>query len=697
MGKMKIFIRLFLVVASLVLVLAACNENKPQESNAGTTGNPSTTAGQQYTNLAATATATDMDNAEEAQFILDGKTETYWTMGALNFITIDFGKQVTFNAINLTYSGDAEAWSVRYSEGDQWYAIPGASRRLEESKATPYTVKLAVDPVTTDKIIINFDLYGSNVKIHDVEVYNIPDQDPVDSRNAYVTELHNRLLKEIDAGANGAFDVFPESSYKDIKNMGTVTYTDNRTAVKFELAKWAAGLDEAKVFNKELAYKSPDGSNDITIRIGNGGQIYSFMTPAGELIPPQNKGAEWMDEVWQVVTVAHGNMLSRDEHAATFYIHQAGMYKGRDKEELNLMTDTFYTPRLAEHWDEETKTMSTLNLGCLSVAPNMWRSKVPIITQTRFIGDGMLEMTYGVTNYGDYTLDFFNFPWGGARKSNFPHIVMSNTDGSYYHWTVGLWDEGKQIEFKDTGGWIAFAEDVNDPDSYAVAWVFGRDDYNDGTITPRKVVGPSLMETFDAIRDQYNCANTMDRFRVKQDEMFYARIYVVTGKLSEVAQKANDMVQYVQRGYITINEEDASVRGIYQSTDSETGKTVWLPGGEGNPLFYVYDRHVTGSRPLYLLYDNVAKEFVASVDPYICTNKLPLGQFLDVTKAPYKRYADNKVAVPYDGTTDYIGILGYVMTSDAVEGDGYTPLSEVGGIFRGTGDEDNLIVVKKTQ
>ena len=682
MKKIKLWIRLLLVVTALALLLAACNnETTPTASSF------SPTAQSESTNLSLGAAAVDYDTktAVKVKNINDGDISTAWDMGTMEFVELNFGKKVKFNTIKLTYSGTTEAWSVRYADGGKWYAIPGASRRLQDSAGSPRTVELAFDVMTTDKISLNFDTYSKPIKVYELEVYYIDGQKPVDSVNAYITELHTELLAKIGAGAT-AFDIFPDSSYTDIKNMGTVTYTDDRTKVKFEVGKWAKGLDEAKVFNKELKYTSPDGSNDITLRIGNGGQIYSFMTPAGELIPPQNKSAEWMDEVWQVVTVAHKNMLSRDEKPSIFYIHQAGMYKGEDKEALNIMTDTFYSPRLAEHWDEETKTLSTMNLGVMSVAPSMWRSKVPIITQTRFVGDGIIEMTYGVMNYGEYALDFLNFPWGGSRKTTFPHIVMSNKDGSYDQWTATMYDDIRDKKLKNTGGWIAFTEDANDPNSYAVAWVFGKDDYNDGTITSNKVIQPSTIGAFDAIRDQYNCAVVNDSLYVKQNEMFYSRMYIVTGTLSEVAEKANNMAQYVQRGYITTTEEQALLRGIYQDTDKQTGKPVWLPEGEGEPLFYVYDRHVTGSRPLYLLYDNVEHEFVVTVDPYICTNKLPLSQFLDVTKALYKKYADLEVAVPYDGTTDYIGILGYVPLEQS--GDKYVKLSDIGGLFRGTGDED---------
>ena len=41
------------------------------------------------------------------------------------------------------------------------------------------------------------------------------------------------------------------------------------------------------------------------IRFGRGGNIYSYVGPFGEAVPPQNNGgsAPFMDEVWQTVSV----------------------------------------------------------------------------------------------------------------------------------------------------------------------------------------------------------------------------------------------------------------------------------------------------------------------------------------------------------------------------------------------------------
>ena len=82
---------------------------------------------------------------------------------------------------------------------------------------------------------------------------------------------------------------------------------------------WAIdSFPESVVFNAELSYDNPlDSNQSYQIRIGKGGQLYSFRSAFGESVPPQWRSsnlvqpsygggtsyAPWVDEVWQMVCV----------------------------------------------------------------------------------------------------------------------------------------------------------------------------------------------------------------------------------------------------------------------------------------------------------------------------------------------------------------------------------------------------------
>ena len=93
---------------------------------------------------------------------------------------------------------------------------------------------------------------------------------------------------------------------------------------------------ENVVFKAEMSYENPiNPSQSYKIRIGKGGQIYSFTSSFGESVPPQwvnpnwidssfgggNSFSPWVDEVWQVVCV-DGNLNSPPD-SCILYIKQS--------------------------------------------------------------------------------------------------------------------------------------------------------------------------------------------------------------------------------------------------------------------------------------------------------------------------------------------------------------------------------------
>ena len=95
---------------------------------------------------------------------------------------------------------------------------------------------------------------------------------------------------------------------------------------------------ESVVFDGELNYENTlDSTQSYRIRIGKGGQLYSFRSSFGESIPPQwrptgwalptygggTSYAPWVDEVWQMVCV-DGSLNNPPDSA--YFIHQSGVY-----------------------------------------------------------------------------------------------------------------------------------------------------------------------------------------------------------------------------------------------------------------------------------------------------------------------------------------------------------------------------------
>ena len=92
------------------------------------------------------------------------------------------------------------------------------------------------------------------------------------------------------------------------------------------------------VFHDEFEYNSTlDTNYNYKVRIGKGGQLYSFISSFGESVPPQwrpthsvestygegTSFAPWVDEVWQMVGV-DGSLNNAPD--SSYFIHQAGVY-----------------------------------------------------------------------------------------------------------------------------------------------------------------------------------------------------------------------------------------------------------------------------------------------------------------------------------------------------------------------------------
>ena len=74
---------------------------------------------------------------------------------------------------------------------------------------------------------------------------------------------------------------------------------------------------------------APNPEQEWKIRLGQAGNIYSFVGPTGETVPPQDHNqAPWVDEVWQQVQpLGPGGDNDWDPDSNAYFIHEAGTYQ----------------------------------------------------------------------------------------------------------------------------------------------------------------------------------------------------------------------------------------------------------------------------------------------------------------------------------------------------------------------------------
>lgn len=228
---------------------------------------------------------------------------------------------------------------------------------------------------------------------------------------------------------------------------------------------------ESVVFHKQLSYEntlSPSTSYDI--RIGKGGQLYSFRGVFGESVPPQwvnpnwvqssygggHSYAPWVDEVWQLVSV-DGNIHNPPD--SSYFIHQAGVYLKTPSQ-----TEPFYSPILAEYFNPENQSYSVVNWGQQAHTEDLQNINhdAGLLYYTKYTnkGKGVIQVDNMIYNFGQDNMNFLNVPWGGVRNSSLDHFFIS-TPTHDYNLTTGLYGQTPVIQTANTGGWVAWSNEIN--------------------------------------------------------------------------------------------------------------------------------------------------------------------------------------------------------------------------------------------
>lgn len=433
-------------------------------------------------------------------------------------------------------------------------------------------------------------------------------------------------------------------------NTAKFEFSNNITT--FDNSRWFSKWDEKNVFKAEL--KHSQSSNPYTLRIGKGGQLYSIMTPIGEIMPPQNKQHAWVDDTMLLTTYQYdleptANM--KNSAGAVIdgflpFIHQAGIYPQVDLDYQK--GKQFWSPVVGERWDSVNNQYSTITLGMISCGPSYNRGDVLMYQNTRDMGNGVIEITYMIYNYNtsykeakeNYKMDFS--PWGGVKTSALPNIILSKPDKSWVLTNYQFGDpNGKSlVDYKNTGGWAAATEDAQEDSSYTMSWVFGNK-------TGKDFTNLFSFGKTDQERD-FTVQSECYRGAIPPGSSYFCRLYYVFGKLSEVVMISNELAEKTEFGFLNFEQKAATKIPLYLK--EENGQTIISETGT-TPSFYVYAEPVKDSKPLYLIRDTKTNKLSVTCDPYMLMPKHT------IPNDPLKRTGVR----PYDGSSEIIKLYGFAM------------------------------------
>ena len=455
------------------------------------------------------------------------------------------------------------------------------------------------------------------------------------------------------------FDHVPTIDYGKIFN--TSSKTTFTTRFEPSGSTWGPNLDEKNVYLARLKHNSND-TNNWDLRLGKGGQIYSFIGPYGEGVPPSYKSynSQWNDEVWQPVSVV--TSLSNDDGRADFkndaiidgglkyFIHGAGTY-------LNKVIDkAFYSPLMASYYNKKEKAYYVTNWGVQAHIPSLFKSGILYTTKYKDIGEGILEVTYLVQNFGTDTMNHLNVPWGGVRSSNLRGMFVSNRDNSLTISKANTARTTDAINIDQTGGYFIYAKDTESESSPALGIVFG-DKILKNEFASHKLaniyfrngqVGPD-----NNARD-YTLFTVITKVNVKPGETFYYRMYYINGTRADVHEKSKKLTPYSNYGFIT---------PAIENTPRVTIKSCELNYALDQNMD-LFTSPVKDMIPLFLMRNTSTGEEYISPDLYYNVTTAPFSNPYSEDNPKYNTYQNRITYKVYDGKIEYIRLLGYASNID---------------------------------
>jgi len=427
---------------------------------------------------------------------------------------------------------------------------------------------------------------------------------------------------------------------------------------------WIEGVSEEDVF-----FASMNSSSGWRLGIGKGGQVYSLRGSFGEAIPPQRVDAPWVDEAWQFVATSlrlvspvhefqsQGSEERRLGFPIQFFIHQSGIYRGglAGNSLVGSPTMPFYSPILKKHWNPATRTLSLVSWSQMARSPNVWKSGMLTYASYRDLGNGAIEVTNFVTNFGDQDLTFINTPWGGTRPSTFPETVLSQRGGTWRIASQGSYGSNTPIFARDTDGWQAWVQNSTQEESDSLAVVFGNQPLP--TVSDQEWRGFHTILTYGLthVGRDYAVSSIQNNIQLQAGRSLACRWHLVLGPFGQTRIKASALAGHAG---LWMPRTDASVLTPVWTTAGTPSST-----GEGAPSLHLYAQPLPGAVPVFAMEDTRTGRVFATLDPYELCPTAPYPNPLPASHWQFELYQNRVVYYQYNSPGVLRELLGYAFTT----------------------------------
>ena len=478
-------------------------------------------------------------------------------------------------------------------------------------------------------------------------------------------------------------------------------------------SSWQLDWDETYVFDNLIEYNDPtDASQSYEMRMGKGGQIYSFKSDGfGEALPPQwrpsfselgnsladqppsdpvlphhGNWAPWNDEVWMMVGSDQNDGLDGIARSKPQNIHQAGSYMNNYTHRASDHTDTpSYSPMVHTYYDEADQAFTSITWGqsedpsyvynpteCDPCVADSFKPSTLFYQRYKNLGDGVIQVDFLIYNYHRTRgIDYWNAPWAGIRNSSLPYAFRSNsnTDATSYlslndNVTTFLpdWAEGQTERITNTSGWFAFSNTL-DGNGPSLAFVTAKETTNPvnayGDLRWGKVLGPNnirdlIVFSRRSIGGPSSPETGLKTWGIVNGESIRGRYFIVVD-----ASIDNIVAQIQSRELVAKSSVEKVILSAAASPDVHYALTYFKSGSfmvndasSVNSDLSLEAHPFEGSYPAYFVESDNGRTRITA-DPYYFSTR------------------------PYDGATTSIRLLGFSATALNIDSAVSVPLIPV--------------------
>ncbi|KKK79368.1 hypothetical protein LCGC14_2834210, partial [marine sediment metagenome] len=225
--------------------------------------------------------------------------------------------------------------------------------------------------------------------------------------------------------------------------------------------------------------------------------------------------------------------------------------------------------------------------------------------------------------------------------------------------------DARRYNVRTSGGWIGHTADPNDNNSPAYSLLHGidkhygqsgyEDKWSNTTCFNLDATGKGGVRDFKIMCTDIYC-------HIKCGKGLYFRTYMVMGTLGDVVATSEQLVDEVDYAWLEFNEMASDFLPLYEITlDGQTTLSATKPDSNATPIAHSYANPVKNSVPLVLMRDVESGTYVLSTDPYAVCGKRAFENLYQPGHSKYETYQDRVIYQPYDGRTEWIGLLGFVI------------------------------------